>query len=274
MKDLRHIMNDAEYLDEVKSFTRKYFISKNKELIRQFRNGEKPRFENPKWGQLKLILYRKQSSRCAICEERMPQRRSADIEHFRNKAHYWWLAYNYTNYYLACSECNSTNKGEQFPIYENKPKNEFSTRKNAETPLLINPYIENPYDFFEVVLGVHSKTNQNILMLKPKLTENQAKASSANQLNFQKALTTIKVYNLDLSNYKDDKNYTQLETFKLFFNQLYELGRKVVRAKKSKNKADRDDLKKYWAKLKEENSPILELGYTQMIITGQIEILF
>jgi len=38
-----------------------------------------------------------------------------DVEHFRPKSLYWWLAYDFNNYLLSCPTCN-TRKGWAFPL--------------------------------------------------------------------------------------------------------------------------------------------------------------
>jgi hypothetical protein len=55
-----------------------------------------------------------------------------------SKSGYWWLAYEWTNYLLACSVCNSSWKRSIFPVAENpRPGIEKDQR---ETPLLLNPF--------------------------------------------------------------------------------------------------------------------------------------
>ena len=39
-----------------------------------------------------------------------------DVEHFRPKSIYWWLAYCYDDHLFACQICNQTYKGENFPV--------------------------------------------------------------------------------------------------------------------------------------------------------------
>ena len=39
-----------------------------------------------------------------------------DVEHFRPKSIYWWLAFAFDNYLFSCQICNQTFKGDRFPI--------------------------------------------------------------------------------------------------------------------------------------------------------------
>lgn len=39
-----------------------------------------------------------------------------DVEHFRPKDIYWWLAFSYDNYTYSCQLCNQKFKGANFPV--------------------------------------------------------------------------------------------------------------------------------------------------------------
>jgi uncharacterized protein (TIGR02646 family) len=66
--------------------------------------------------------------RCMYCEDSL----GTDIEHFRPKRHYPAHAFEWTNYLLACSHCNSNEKRTQFPLDEHGQ------------PLLIDPTADDP----------------------------------------------------------------------------------------------------------------------------------
>lgn len=66
--------------------------------------------------------------RCMYCEDSL----GTDIEHFRPKRRYPAHAFEWTNYLLACSHCNSNEKRTQFPLDE------------RGQPLLIDPSIDDP----------------------------------------------------------------------------------------------------------------------------------
>jgi AAA domain, putative AbiEii toxin, Type IV TA system len=58
---------------------------------------------------------------------------------------YWWLAYEWENLYLACSECCSS-KLTQFPILGHRSKPHSTGRALLlEDPLLVDPCFDNPH---------------------------------------------------------------------------------------------------------------------------------
>lgn len=86
----------------------------------------------------KRALFRAQHGKCAWCE-RTADFKSANVEHYRPKggslrhlrggtqempdpAHYWWLAWEWTNLLFACGKCNGQgNKGNYFPLMPGSP---------------------------------------------------------------------------------------------------------------------------------------------------------
>jgi len=70
---------------------------------------------NSHWKSAKQQLKRESCGKCAYCEAPTSSVAHGDVEHFRPKAHYWWLAYCYDNYLFACQICNQHYKGDRFP---------------------------------------------------------------------------------------------------------------------------------------------------------------
>ncbi|HEY2294308.1 MAG TPA: HNH endonuclease [Thermoanaerobaculia bacterium] len=68
--------------------------------------------------------------RCMYCEDS----HGTAIEHFWPRAGYPDRAFDWLNYLIACSGCNSNHKRDQFPL------------DAAGQPLLVNPAEENPLD--------------------------------------------------------------------------------------------------------------------------------
>ncbi|HYO58663.1 hypothetical protein [Archangium sp.] len=66
--------------------------------------------------------------RCMYCEDSAAE----DIEHFWPKKDFPLRAFDWLNYLLACSCCNSNYKRQQFP------------RDASEAPLLIDPTVDEP----------------------------------------------------------------------------------------------------------------------------------
>ncbi len=146
--------------------------------------GERPEFEPPAWQGYKEHFARTQHGKCGYCEAPALATGVGDVEHFRPKGEvselrddpqswgserpglaniarrdtrpvsdhgYWWLAYSWGNWLLACERCNRGWKGSLFPVAED-PRPELS-RDAAETPLLLDPFgSENP--------GTHLRFNE------------------------------------------------------------------------------------------------------------------
>ena len=132
------------------------------------------------WGITKPQLELEAHSKCAYCEANTKVVAHGDVEHYRPKSIYWWLAYTYDNYLFSCQICNQTYKSNHFPIggrLAKEPKvlanmtdaeldvlikkYTIDPRKNSsdnsvvglkkllrEKPLLLNPYIDFPEDWF------------------------------------------------------------------------------------------------------------------------------
>ncbi|MGE4110631.1 MAG: hypothetical protein AB7E73_08015 [Burkholderiales bacterium] len=77
-------------------------------------NREKSRFQQ--WKQAKLTLIAESHGKCAYCESPTSIVAHGDVEHFRPKDIYWWLAFSYDNYTYSCQLCNQKFKGANFPV--------------------------------------------------------------------------------------------------------------------------------------------------------------
>lgn len=94
--------------------------------------------------------------RCCYCEDA----RGDDIEHFHPKNLYPNFTFEWENYLLACSACNSNVKRSSFAIIDNQGMLRDVTRnKNAEivppivgAAALINPRFEDPLAFLRIDL--------------------------------------------------------------------------------------------------------------------------
>jgi uncharacterized protein (TIGR02646 family) len=96
-----------------------------------------------------------QHDKCCFCESKISHVGADDVEHFRPKAGvrqqrfdglvqpgYYWLAYDWTNLYLACRECNERNKQNLFPLErpEARPCSHHEAHKcEDEQPLFLDP---------------------------------------------------------------------------------------------------------------------------------------
>jgi hypothetical protein len=68
------------------------------------------------WKPAREQLFQETEWKCAYCESLKEQDKEGDVEHFRPKSKYWWLACCYDNCLFACKICNSEWKGNAFPI--------------------------------------------------------------------------------------------------------------------------------------------------------------
>jgi uncharacterized protein (TIGR02646 family) len=108
---------------------------------------------------VKQALVNAQHKKCCFCEGLIG--RDGDVEHFRPKAAtrqapenplqypgYYWLAYEWSNLYLACPACNQRHKKNLFPL-QNPADRATDHKQNIdrEQPLFIDPGKENPEDF-------------------------------------------------------------------------------------------------------------------------------
>ena len=111
------------------------------------------------WTKAKPNLYKYQHGKCCFCERSGDPNGSTDVEHFRPKlgiteepGHpgYWWLAYNWDNYFFSCKTCNSqAHKGNHFPLLPGGVRARGPRDKlAAERAALINP-LEDPDLFID-----------------------------------------------------------------------------------------------------------------------------
>jgi hypothetical protein len=91
-------------------------IAKSLELI-EGRTGGTLEFKSTVWKAAKPQLKLETGGKCAYCESPTDTVAHGDVEHFRPKSKYWWLAYCYDNYVYACQICNQVHKGDEFPIF-------------------------------------------------------------------------------------------------------------------------------------------------------------
>ena len=154
-----------------------------KELLinqRRIRRGEiqKHTFNSNRWKPAKEQLFAETGGKCAYCEAPTSVVAFGDVEHYRPKSSYWWLAYCYDNYLASCQLCNQRFKKDDFPIQNRKMRapiikrnttdnfittqvgtiapdpldtdrvNTFIRLHQQERPLLLNPYFDDPAGYF------------------------------------------------------------------------------------------------------------------------------
>ena len=154
-----------------------------KELLlnqRRIKRGQigKHTFKSNRWKPAKKQLLAETGGKCAYCEASISTVAFGDVDHYRPKSSYWWLAYCYDNYLASCQLCNQRFKKEAFPIQNRKMRsptirrnttddyiaakagtiapdplnknqvNAFIRLHQQERPLLLNPYFDDPVAYF------------------------------------------------------------------------------------------------------------------------------
>ena len=162
-------------------------VEKNLLLIEQklagtLEGNSKKKWDSTFWKQAKKQLLVETKNKCAYCETPTTVIAYGDVEHFRPKSVYWWLAYSYENYLPSCTVCNQRYKKDEFPLLDphklwkgpkvtstlpktkqkhlaktltvdplndtqGMPFKTFVNACNGEYALIINPYLENSADY-------------------------------------------------------------------------------------------------------------------------------
>ena len=153
-------------------------IEKNLALIRLRQDGGKA--DSGVWRGAKAHLKEETRGKCAYCESTTSTVAYGDVEHFRPKSVYWWLAYCYDNFSYSCQLCNQMYKKASFRIARDDvagevrqyllrrtrsprgkqarlmtpdprdratggmPFDEFLRAARKEKPYLVDPYVEDP----------------------------------------------------------------------------------------------------------------------------------
>jgi hypothetical protein len=243
------------YGDKKKTFEKELLV--NQRLIAQGQLKKHP-FDSNRWKKAKPQLIAETGGKCAYCEAPTTLVTYGDVEHYRPKSTYWWLAYCYDNYLISCVLCNQKFKKANFPIRNAKMEgptiqqdttdadiesqagmivpnplelsqvNEFIELHRQERPLLLNPYFDEPEEFFawrtdEVLMEVE-------LISLPTNLDAKAFCDAA-----------IAHYGLNRKKLKDYRwdRYDQYRTFRDVLNdpRLSERTRSLVRQQIEKMKA-------------------------------------
>lgn len=163
-------------------------INVNLKLLKQKRDGKldekgEKKWNSSFWKQAKAQLLIESNNKCAYCDTPTRVVAYGDVEHFRPKSIYWWLAYSYENYLPSCSACNQEYKKDFFqlqaktlllkgpritkgltddqlktmaptltvdPVDDSKGKSlsDYLKELGKEKALLINPYFDDPAAYF------------------------------------------------------------------------------------------------------------------------------
>ncbi len=113
------------------------------EMCDAFEKGERKfEFDKEIYGhqKVKQKLYEIHHEKCVFCETKFTHDSRGDVEHFRPKSLYFWLAYEWHNLFLSCEECNRTYKRNNFPLINSAERAvSYQDDVNNEQPLFLHP---------------------------------------------------------------------------------------------------------------------------------------
>jgi hypothetical protein len=137
--------------DQLTHIRRLEIIAKKKYI------NERPYNDRYKTDDIRDKLKQLYNNKCVFCEQKVEQ---YNVEHFRPKNIYYWLAYSWDNLLLACDNCNIY-KGKKFEIRGKRAKcPNIESLKNINTiasdkydiqehPMLINPEQIDPKPYLK-----------------------------------------------------------------------------------------------------------------------------
>ncbi len=144
-------------------------------------------FDSSQWKPAKDALKLDTHGKCAYCEAPTSVVAHGDVEHFRPKSIYWWLAFFYDNYLFSCQICNQNFKGDNFPLTgareqppampashptgaaltalvdllthdpQSASDDDLRQRWAAEDADLVDPYLQNPEPLFRYEVDVNNE---------------------------------------------------------------------------------------------------------------------
>jgi uncharacterized protein (TIGR02646 family) len=131
-----------------------------KDYFDRLEERRQERYFNPHWADGYRVpipaLAKLFHGKCAFCESKVELNERGILDHLRPKwatrglrgeyapEHYWWLAFVWSNLYLACPACNKQ-RGQRFPVHGRRvagPDGDVAT----ERPLLLDPCADRPQE--------------------------------------------------------------------------------------------------------------------------------
>lgn len=178
------------------------------------------------WGkeQVHGALHAMQGFVCAYCQRKTDPRDPHHVDHFRPKrGGYFWLAYEWDNFFWSCSLCNEI-KGDVFPLSAGSTKTTFENRNavHLEERLLIDA-VQDPVDeWLAVVLDDESES---------KLGDVIPRKEDRSNLGWKRADETIRFFQLNTDTaHKRERALLIAELTKLHRAQKWdELSRRASR---------------------------------------------
>lgn len=114
------------------------------------------------------ILYARQGWVCAYCGSKLAYNDPGDVEHFRPKGRvvqarpaedlrpgYWFKAYDLDNFVFSCRVCNSSRKGDRFPVQDEEARRQAwpldeSADLSTEDRILLHPVVDDVEEWLTV----------------------------------------------------------------------------------------------------------------------------
>ena len=139
------------------------------ELKRELGDIPSKEFKSNLWKPAKNQLRRESNDKCAYCEADTKVVAHGDVEHFRPKNVYWWMAYCYDNYLYSCQICNQTFKSNLFPRSGPKLKSVRvgSRTSDARLKALAESLTHDPLDQDGVAAYVKTVTKEKADLIDP-----------------------------------------------------------------------------------------------------------
>lgn len=108
--------------------------------------------KSSQWKGAKRQLGIESHGKCAYCDAPAWAVAHCDVEHFRPKSVYWWLALCYDNYLFACQICNQVYKGDEFPTYGTRIMEPHvdPTMTQAQLQAVVGTFAPDPLNLAEV----------------------------------------------------------------------------------------------------------------------------
>lgn len=101
---------------------------------------QRTRIDFTEYDLVKKDLAAMQHNKCCYCEKREEQAKYRDVEHYRPKSLYWWLAWTWENLLFACIDCNRDQKRDRFPLEPGcAPLVAEQAPPTAERPMVLDP---------------------------------------------------------------------------------------------------------------------------------------
>lgn len=112
-------------------------------FARRRKTRQKYEFKAYKNADLRLVLDRLFGQKCAYCEATYNITGSMEVEHYRPKSVYYWLAADWSNLLPSCNHCNNR-KRSKFPLSDPRKQATKPGQEKREDALLLNPSDTRP----------------------------------------------------------------------------------------------------------------------------------